>query len=159
MVERRHFLGQPQRMAQRQHLDTNADLYAKRARGYGAGENERRRGDRPLRREVQFGEPDRVEAPAFSGVGLGKGLSECLGVGPSRVARKLQKNAEFECHADARPPVRAFNMASAGCPPRWPVLEMSARCSKLRARPVAAGEDQWTAKPDRTKPATASSAC
>src|ERR1700719_3470109 len=75
MVERRNFLGQPQRMAQWQHLDANADLYATRAHGYGAGENERRRGDRPLRREVQFGEPNRVEAPAFGGVGLGKGLS------------------------------------------------------------------------------------
>src|SRR6516162_1237206 len=90
-------------MAQRQHLHCDADLHATRARRHGAGEDKRRGGDRPLGRKVQFSEPDRIEAPALGGVGLRKGLSECVGVGLCWVARKFLKETKFECHADAHP--------------------------------------------------------
>jgi hypothetical protein len=98
VIEGRDLLGQAQRMAQRQHLDGNADLQATRPRSNGAGNDEGRGDNRSLRQEVQFREPDHVETPALGRVDLGKGLSECLGIGLPCVTRELVENTELERH-------------------------------------------------------------
>jgi hypothetical protein len=85
-------------VAQRQHLDGDADLHAARAGRDGAGEQQGRGADRPLGEEVQLGEPDRVDAPALRGIDLVEDLSEGLRIGPPRRARNLVKDAELEWH-------------------------------------------------------------
>jgi len=54
------------------------------------------RGDRSLREEVQFRDPDDVEAPALGRLDLSEGLREGLRIGDPCVARKLVKDAELE---------------------------------------------------------------
>ena len=95
LIDRRGFLGQPQRMAQRQDLDRDADLDAARARGDRAGDAERRRQHRAPRLEVEFGEPYHIEPPAFRGVDLLERLVEGVALGSIRERRKLVKHAEF----------------------------------------------------------------
>ena len=54
----------------------NADPHAPSSQGDGAGNQEGSRGDRPLREEVQFGEPDDVEMPALGRVDLSEGSAK-----------------------------------------------------------------------------------
>src|SRR5262249_25542264 len=95
--------GEPQRMAQRQHLHGNADVDPFGARRNGRGGQQGRGQDRPLREEMQLGKPDDVEAPALGGVDLRKGLRECLVLGLSGASGKFVKNAELERHAALLP--------------------------------------------------------
>jgi hypothetical protein len=55
------FLSQPQRMAEREDLDGDADLDVAGARGNRAGDAEWRRQQRALRLEMEFGEPHNIE--------------------------------------------------------------------------------------------------
>ena len=84
LVDRRRLLGQPQRMAQRQHLDGDADLDAPGARGDRAGDAERRRQQRAPRLEMQLGQPHHVEPPALGRVDLRHRLVERLALAPPR---------------------------------------------------------------------------
>ena len=95
LVDCRGLLGEPQRMAQWQHLDGDADLDPPGARGDRIGDAERRRHHRALRRAVQFGQPHRIEAPAIGGLALGERLLERLGLAAPRQCREFVKHAEF----------------------------------------------------------------
>ena len=96
-------------MAERQHLDRDADLDAARPRGDGRGDGERRREDRPLGREMQLGEPQRVEAPGLGRVHLRPRLVEALGMRALPQRRKLVEHAEFHgAHGAGNAP-----------PPQW----------------------------------------
>ena len=58
----------------------------------------------PLRLAEEVATLDLIsEGRLILGVGLRKGLSECVGVGLCWVARKFLKETKFECHADAHP--------------------------------------------------------
>ena len=70
LIDRGGLFGEAQRMAQRQYLDAGADLHAFGARGDGAGDRQRRGADRPLGRDMDFGQPHRVETPALGGFDL-----------------------------------------------------------------------------------------
>src|SRR5215469_831635 len=90
------FLGQSQWMTQRQHLHRNADFHAAGPRGDGTGNQQRGGGDRSLREEVQFRDPDDVETPTLGRLHLGEGLRECLCIRHPCVAWKLVKDTELE---------------------------------------------------------------
>ena len=92
MIKRCDLLGQSQWMTQRQHLHRNADFHAAGLRSDGAGDQQRSGGDRSLREEVQFRDPDDVETKALGRVHLGEGLRECLCIRHPCVARKLVKD-------------------------------------------------------------------
>ena len=96
VIKRCDLLGQAQWVTQRQHLHRNADFHAAGPRSDGAGDQQGSRGDRSLREEVQFRDPDDVETPALSCVHLSEGLRECLRVRHPCVARKLVKDTELE---------------------------------------------------------------
>jgi hypothetical protein len=84
LIDRRGFLGEPQRMAERQYLDGNADLDAARARGDRAGDAERRRQKRAARLEMELGEPHHIEPPTLGRVDLLHRLVKGLAVAPAR---------------------------------------------------------------------------
>ena len=96
MIKRRDLLGQSQWMTQRQHLHRNADSHAAGLRSDGASDQQRSGGDRSLREEVQFRDPDDVEAPTLGCFHLGEGLHECLRIRHPCVTWKLVKDTELE---------------------------------------------------------------
>ena len=98
LVDRRDLFGQPQRVTQRQYLHRGADLHALCARGDRARHRQRRRQYRALRRDVDLGQPHRIETPALGGVDLLEGGREGLLVGGSGRPLKLVEHAEFERH-------------------------------------------------------------
>src|SRR5581483_6052600 len=102
VVQRRHFLGEPHRVAQGQDLHGNADLEAACAGGDGAGEHEGGGGDGTFRGEVQLGQPHHVEPPALGGVDLLEGAGEGLRVALAGAPRKLVEDAELERHGHPR---------------------------------------------------------
>jgi hypothetical protein len=96
VIKRCDLLGQAQWVTQRQHLHRNADFHAAGLRSDGASDQQGSRGDRSLREEVQFRDPDDVETPALSRVHLSEGLRECLRIRHPFVARKFVKDTELE---------------------------------------------------------------
>ena len=70
LVDRRRLFGQPQRMAQRQYLDGDADLEAAGAGGDRAGDAERCRQHRPPRFEMELGQPHHIEPQPLGGIDL-----------------------------------------------------------------------------------------
>ena len=98
LIDRRDLLGEAQRMAQRQHLDRGADLHPLGAGGDRAGQGQRRRQHRTLRRDMDLGQPHRVEAPALGRVDLlERGRERLLVADPGRPL-KFVKHAELETH-------------------------------------------------------------
>ncbi len=95
LVDRRGLLGQPQRVAQRQYLDRDADLDPPGAHRDRIGDAERGRHHRSPRLAVQFGKPHRVEAPAVGGLDLRQRLLEGVRLAAPFERRKLVKHAEF----------------------------------------------------------------
>ena len=85
-------------MAERQYLDAGADLHAFGARRDGAGNRQRRGADRPLGRDVDFGQPHRIETPALGGFNLFERLGESLRLAHPCRTLELVKHAEFERH-------------------------------------------------------------
>ena len=59
-------------MAQREHLNGDADLDAARARGERRGDHQGRRKYRSILLEMDFGKPDRVESHLLGGLHLAK---------------------------------------------------------------------------------------
>src|SRR5215469_1688912 len=100
VVDGRGLLRQAQRLAQRQNLDAETDLYVFCPSRNGAGNRQRRRADRALRRHVNLGQPDGVEPPALGGLDLLKSSRKCLSLALPGAPLKLMKHAEFECHLD-----------------------------------------------------------
>ena len=70
LIDRGGFLGEPQRVAQRQYLDGDADLQVASARGDRAGDAERRRQDRAARLEMELGEPHHIEPQPLGRIDL-----------------------------------------------------------------------------------------
>src|SRR4051794_32008702 len=95
MIDRRGLLCEAQRMAQRQHLDRDADLDPLGARSDGARDAERRRQYRTLRIKMQLGQPHRVEAPALGRVDLLERLGEGVPFAAAWDGRKLVEHAKF----------------------------------------------------------------
>ena len=95
LVDRRGFLGEAQRVPERQDLHRGADLDAAGARRDGARHGQRRRQQRAGRVHVDFGQPHDVEAPALGRVDLREGLRERLGLGLRLGRKKLVEDAEF----------------------------------------------------------------
>ena len=95
MIDRRGLLGQPQRVAEWQDLDGNADLNALGTGSDRGGDAERRRQHRALRIEMQLGQPHRIETPALGRIDLLERLREGLSLGAPGQGRKLVEHAEF----------------------------------------------------------------
>jgi hypothetical protein len=95
VIDRRGLFGQTERVTQRQDLDRDADLDAFGTRADGAGDAERRRQDRTLRIEMQFGQPHRVETPALGRIDLLERLGEGVSFGAAGKGWKLVEHAEF----------------------------------------------------------------
>src|SRR5215472_17070488 len=98
LIDRRRFFGEPQRMTERQYLDTSPDFHTLRAGGDGTDEGQRRRAHRPFRVNVDFGEPHRVEPPALGGIDFFKRGGERRLVGNPGGPLKLVEHAELERH-------------------------------------------------------------
>ncbi len=95
LVDGRGLLGDPQRMAERQHLHCRADLHALGALGDGGGEDHRRGKHRALGREVQLGEPHGVEAEPLGRIDLREAIGEGRRLAGARQALKFVEHAEF----------------------------------------------------------------
>ena len=76
LVDGGSFFGQPQRMAERQHLDRGANLYPTRTLGNGGSKDQWRCQDRTIGREMQLRKPHGVEPPLLGGVYQREGLRE-----------------------------------------------------------------------------------
>ena len=98
LVNRRDLFSQPQRMTERQYLNAGSDLHALGAGGDGTGEGQRRRAHRPLRIDVDFRQPHRVEPPALGCVDLAERGGERLLVGHPGGPLKFVEHAELERH-------------------------------------------------------------
>ena len=109
------FLGDAQRVAQRQNLNRDADLHAFGPHGNGAGDVERRREDRPFGGVVQFRQPHDVEAGSLGFVHLLEGLGKGFGFALARPALKFVEHAEFH---GASSPCLATASAGFGHPAR-----------------------------------------
>ncbi len=97
LVDGGGFLGEPQRMAERQHLDCGADLHPARALGNGGGEDQGRGQHRAIGHEMQLRKPHGVEPPRLGGVDQRKGLREGLLFAGVPGLLKLVEQAEFHC--------------------------------------------------------------
>jgi len=95
LVDGGDLLGQPQRMAERQHLHGRADLHPFGALGDGRGQDQRRGQHRALGREMQLGQPHGVEPPALRRIDLLEGLLKGLRRARAGRALKLVEHAEF----------------------------------------------------------------
>src|SRR5262249_17525941 len=95
LIDCRGLLGETQRMTERQHLDTGANLYAARAGGDGAGYRQRRSQYRTARLLVNLGKPNSIEAPPIGSFDLRQRLLECLGRGLFRPAMEFMVDADF----------------------------------------------------------------
>ena len=84
LIDGRRLLRQPQRMAERQNLNSDADLDMAGAGGNRAGDAERRRQYRPPRLEMEFGQPHHIEPQPLGRVDLLHRLVEGLALGPAR---------------------------------------------------------------------------
>ena len=82
-------------MAQREHLNGDADLDAARARGERRGDHQGRRKYRSILLEMDFGKPDGVEAQILGRLHLAERFVERRGVAHPRRARELREQAEF----------------------------------------------------------------
>ena len=116
MVDGRGLLGEPERVAERQHLHRRADLDALGASGYRRRDGERGREDGLPGGDVQFGQPHDVEAPGLGGIDLGEGLGECARLRLTGRTLKLVEDAELhpepsENRVMVRPGGGAFNGA------------------------------------------------
>ena len=79
LVDGGGLLGEPQRMAERQHLDCGADLHPPRALRNGGGQDQGRGQHRAIGHEMQLRKPHGVEPPLFGGVDQLEGLREGFG--------------------------------------------------------------------------------
>jgi hypothetical protein len=95
MVDRRDVLGQAQRVAQREHLDRDADLDAPGARRQRRCDHQRRRKYRSILLEMDLGEPDGVEAHVLRRLHLAQRIVEGRRLAHPRRARELREQAEF----------------------------------------------------------------
>jgi hypothetical protein len=84
LIDRGRLLGEPQRMAERQYLDRDADLDSAGTRGDRAGDVERRRQYRSARLEMELGQPHHIQPPTFRGVDLLHCFVEGLALGSAR---------------------------------------------------------------------------
>jgi hypothetical protein len=76
LVDGGGFLGEPQGMAERQHLDGGANLHPARALGNGGRKDQWRCQDRAIGREMQLCKPHGVEPPLLGRVDQCEGLRE-----------------------------------------------------------------------------------
>src|SRR5262245_24029350 len=106
LIDRGGLLGETQRVAERQDLDAGADLDVAGTRGNGAGDGQRRRQYGAARLLVDFGKPDRVEAPTVGGFDLGERLRERLRRGLLRPAVEFMVDANFHGYSPLRIPRR-----------------------------------------------------
>ena len=98
VIDSGDFLGQSQRVAQRQHLHGDADFHPLGA-GCDSGGHGKRRGEhRSGRGDMQFGQPDDIEAVSFRRIHLFEGLRERGGVIHSGRALEFMKHTEFHGH-------------------------------------------------------------
>ena len=98
LVDRRDLFGEAQRMAQRQYLDPGADLDPLGARRDRARQGQRGGAHRAFRRDVDLGQPHRIEPPALGRVDLLEGDPESVLLGHPGGPLKLVKHAELERH-------------------------------------------------------------
>jgi hypothetical protein len=96
VIDGGHVLGEPQGMAQRQHLDRDADLDAPGAGGHGARHHQRRGQDGAALLEVELAEPHRVEAELLRRPHLGHGLLEGGRLAHAVRALELGEQPELE---------------------------------------------------------------
>ena len=82
-------------MAQRQHLDRDADLDAPGARRQRRCDHERRCKYRSILLEMDFGEPDGVVAELLRRLHLGERFVERRRLAHPRGTRELREQAEF----------------------------------------------------------------
>jgi hypothetical protein len=97
LVDGSNLLGEPQRVTQGQYLHRGADLHALRTRGDRARQSQRRRAHRTLWRDMDFGQPHGIKAPALGGVDLRERGRKGLLIGHAGGPLKLVKHAELEC--------------------------------------------------------------
>jgi len=95
MIGRRDILGQAQGVAQRQHLDRDADLDAPGARRQRCRDHQRRCKYRSILLEMDLGEPDGVVAHVLRRPHLAE-RDERRGVAHPRRAREIREQAEFQ---------------------------------------------------------------
>jgi hypothetical protein len=76
LVDGGSFLGEPQGMAKRQHLDCGANLHPARALGNGGSKDQWRCQNRAIRRKMQLCKPHGIEPPLLGGVDQREGLRE-----------------------------------------------------------------------------------
>src|SRR6266849_4500364 len=98
LIDRRGLFGEPQRVAQRQDLNRGADLHALGACGDRAGQGQRGGAHRAFRRDMDLGQPHRIETPALGGIDLLEGDRKRVLVGHPGGALKLVEHAELERH-------------------------------------------------------------
>src|SRR5437660_4969755 len=89
-------------MAQRQHLDRDADLDPSGPAGDGGGHGERRGEHRAVLLEVELREPDGVEAEGLRREHLGHRLLERRGLARPRRTVELREQAELHAASPSR---------------------------------------------------------
>src|SRR5437588_6511636 len=142
LIYRGGLLCEAQRMAQRQYLDAGADLHAFGARRDGAGNRQRRGADRPIRSDMNFREPHRIQTPALGGFNLFERVGEGLRLALSRRTLKLVKHAEFERHSRFSLLSRAdtLRLMKRRCQPRkgagWVAFVTASSSNGLPGHPV-----------------------
>jgi len=95
VINRRHFLGQAQRMTQRQNLHGDAEFHPRGARRDRGGDGQRRGDHGAFRRHMQLRQPHHIEPPALGGIDDSKGFRKRVGFALPRAALELMEHAEF----------------------------------------------------------------
>src|SRR5262249_37587226 len=96
LVDSGSFLGEPQGMAEWQHLNRGADLHSTRALGNGGSKDQWRCQDRAIGGEMQLCKPHGIESPLLGGVDQREGLRK--GFCFARVPRFLKFVEQTEFH-------------------------------------------------------------